>query len=122
MNKTILLVEDDDSIAEVIQIILEGEGYVVISDNTGELVLNNTLQVSPDMAIVDYLLPGTNGAEVVSAIKKSPLFGHIPIIMMSANTEAELRQIAKESGVKHVMPKPFDVDNFLKKVRSILPV
>lgn len=117
--KTILIVEDDNSIADVLKIILEGEGFRVVIDPTGDSVIDG-LNDHIDLGLIDYLLPGKSGIDVIEALKKHVSYSSIPLILMSANTETELAQIAKNCGVSSYLPKPFDIADLISKVKSLL--
>lgn len=116
--KTILLIEDDESIAEVIGIILKGEGYTVITDNNGKIITQKT-PPNFDIAIVDYLLPGMTGGEIITIIKNNPHTKKTPIILMSANTESELANIARNLKVAEYLAKPFDIKDLIKRVKQL---
>lgn len=119
--KHIYVIEDDASIAEVISIILEGEGFRVTLDANGDKLFGNKPPKDPiDLVLVDYLLPGTTGAEIVKALSKSTSLSSVPVVMMSANSERELADIAKSLGVSHYLPKPFDVVALIEIVNKAL--
>jgi DNA-binding response OmpR family regulator len=107
MRKKILVVDDDESIAEVVQIVLEGEGYQVSTNMDGENL--HFLQGNvPDLILLDVLLAGIDGRDICRSLKSNLLTQHIPVIMLSAHSDAS--KVADMSGADDFLEKPFDVD------------
>jgi DNA-binding response OmpR family regulator len=118
--KTILIIEDDESIAEVISLILaDAHPYKILINSTG-IIDKKLLSTSLDLILVDYLLPHTTGAEIIRSFRKSSKNAKTPIILMSANTERQLMRLAKQLDVEDTLPKPFDINNLVEKVNKIL--
>jgi CheY-like chemotaxis protein len=107
MGRTILVVDDDDGIIEVVRIILEGEGYQVRANMDGNLhhILTDDL---PDLILLDVLIAGIDGREICQSLKKHDRTHSIPVIMLSAHSDAH--KIAEDSGADGFLEKPFDVD------------
>ncbi len=107
MGKKILVVDDDEGIVEVVQIVLEGEGYQVSTNMDGEDL--HFLQESvPDLILLDVLLAGIDGRDVCRSLKSDPATQHIPVIILSAHSDAS--RVADMSGADDFLEKPFDVD------------
>jgi DNA-binding NtrC family response regulator len=112
-EKTIFVVDDDDSIQESMKLILESEGYKVetASDSQG---LSKRLQSTiPDMIILDYRLPGENGTEIATNLKADVHTKNIPLIMVSSHDVANL---AKNTGFTDFFEKPFDIETLISTV------
>lgn len=115
-NKTILIVDDDTSIINIMSLILRNAGYNVSTNGNGDL---HFLQdhIYPDLILLDNELGSKNGAEICRHLKDNPLTQHIPIMLVSA-TEG-LAQISVHAGANDFLPKPFDVETLLLKVASL---
>src|SRR5947209_19716753 len=113
-RKKILVVDDEPDILEVLNVILEEEGYLVLITDKGEhleKLLNGGL---PDLILLDMLLSGKDGREIVKQLKRQDETKHIPVIMFSAHPRAE--QMAREAGADDFIDKPFDIDDLLSTV------
>ena len=115
-KKKILVAEDDKAIVDVVKIILENEGYDVLTANQGEHVFKIVEEHSPDMILLDIWLFGEDGGEIAKTLKGKAHLQHIPLVMMSANNETE--KITKESGADDFLLKPFNIDDLLNIVRK----
>jgi len=107
MGKKILVVDDDEGIMEVVQIVLEGEGYQVSTNMDGEN-LHFRQENVPDLILLDVLLAGIDGRDICRSLKSNPATQHIPVIMLSAHSDAS--KVADTSGADDFLEKPFDVD------------
>jgi DNA-binding response OmpR family regulator len=117
-RKKILVVEDEPDILEFLQVILEEEGYAVLTSDKGEFLEQLDNSNLPDLIIVDVLLSGKDGREIVKQMKSQEETKHIPVIMFSAHPSAE--QTAREAGAEDFLAKPFDIDELLAKVAKYL--
>jgi CheY-like chemotaxis protein len=115
--KKILVVDDDDGILEVVQIVLEGEGYLVETCKNGACLQEYAAQ-SPDLILLDVLLSGEDGRELCKKLKQNELTRHIPIVMLSAHSDAS--KIVDGSGADDFLEKPFDVDVLIEMVDRYL--
>ncbi len=107
MGKKILVVDDDEGIVEVVQIVLEGEGYQVHTSMDGEN-LNHINHDAPDLILLDVLLAGIDGRDICKSLKSNEATRHIPVIMLSAHSDAS--KVADTGGADDFLEKPFDVD------------
>ncbi|MEW6428350.1 MAG: response regulator [Thermodesulfobacteriota bacterium] len=115
----ILVVDDDPTNLEVITELLEDENYTVLTADTGEAAMA-ALDDSIDLVILDWMLPGISGIEVLTAIKKDPVLCDIPVIMQTARAYAENVVEGLEAGACHYLTKPFTSEVLLSMVRSTL--
>lgn len=116
MKKKILVAEDDKAIIEVVRIILENEGYDVLTADQGEHVYKTIDKHAPDMILLDIWLFGEDGGQIAKTIKSKSHTKHIPLVMMSANNETE--KITKEAGADDFLLKPFNIDDLLYMVKK----
>ncbi|TMC16683.1 MAG: response regulator, partial [Chloroflexi bacterium] len=113
MMKKILVVDDDESILEVVQIALESEGYHVqtITNSRGLQKLTND---RPDLILLDMILGGEDGRILCQRLKSNEETRLIPVIILSAHSDAG--QVADTSGADDFLEKPFDIDALLDMV------
>ena len=117
MGKKILVVDDDEGIVEVVQIVLEGEGYQVHTSIDGER-LNHLGTDAPDLILLDVLLAGMDGRDICRSLKSNKATCHIPVIMLSAHSDAS--KVADSGGADDFLEKPFDVDVLINIVAKHL--
>ena len=117
MTKKILVVDDDEGILEVVQIVLEGEGYRVQTSLNGECLWNLENDM-PDLVLLDVLLSGEDGRMICKRLKSDAKTAHIPIIVLSAHSDAS--KVADTSGADDFLEKPFDVDVLIEVVERHL--
>lgn len=115
---TILVVDDDEGILEVIDIILTQEKYhveAVRSEDQLQEVLKDHL---PSLILLDVLMSGVDGREISRHLKSNPKTKNIPIIIMSANTKVSTK--AEEAHADGYLQKPFDINELLETVRRYI--
>jgi CheY-like chemotaxis protein len=115
MSKRIVVIEDDDDILELMQCILEDEGYQVLASNKFER-LDAIAQQQPDLVLLDDRMPGEFGHVICSLMKSNPPTKHIPVILISATRD--LDQIAHDCNADSFLPKPFDLNELLTLVKQ----
>lgn len=118
MPRTVLVVEDDASIALGLRINLEGEGYRVFVAEDGERGLELARAESPDLIVLDVMLPQMNGLEVLQALRREGKM--MPIIILSARTGEMDKVTGLELGAEDYVAKPFSLAELLARVRAAL--
>lgn len=116
--KTILLVEDEFGIAGVLTVLLEDEGYRVLSAANGRQALSRLAEVRPDLVVTDFMMPLLDGAALGEALRADPALKDIPIIMMSAVPEAAVRM--RFDGYTAFLRKPFPIPAFFELIADTL--
>lgn len=116
--KTILVVDDEFGIAEALSSTLTDEGYRVFTAGNGKQGLALVGEVNPDLIVVDFMMPIMGGREMVEVLRADPATVNIPVIMMSAVAEAEIRR--QTDGIAAFLRKPFELDKLLGELRRIL--
>lgn len=120
MKKTILLIDDDESMLELTTELLEHEGYTVIASNNGELALELMERTPPDLVLCDVTMPGLDGYDVLHAMEKTPFLAETPFIFISARAErADVRK-GMTLGADDYLTKPFQAKELLEAVESRL--
>lgn len=116
MSKIKVLVADDDvAIGDVMQILLEDNGYEVLF-TADPLEIDRLLERNPDIVLLDIWMSGVSGKDVCLKIKNNPATSHIPVILFSANRDT--REIAAECGADGFIAKPFDINEIVEVVKK----
>jgi len=118
MPKTVLIIDDDETILEVVQIVLEGEGFDVITNSRGDYFEKQTSNKIPDLVLLDVLLAGKSGTDICRNLKHQKKFAKMPIIILSAHTAAEVEKAAEACGADFQITKPFDIEKLIKVVKK----
>ena len=116
-NEKILVVDDDSNICELLRLYLEKEGYAVKIVNDGVSAVNAFKQESPDLMILDIMLPKLDGWQVCREIRK---FSDKPIIMLTAKGETFDKVLGLELGADDYMTKPFDTKEMVARIKAVL--
>lgn len=119
-KESILVVDDERDIIELIEYNLSREGYSVFSAQTGEEALATAQSKLPELIILDLMLPGIDGLEVCKRLKKTSETENIPIIILTAKGEEADIVTGLELGADDYVTKPFSPKVLLARVRSIL--
>ena len=117
MKKNILIIEDDKALGEGLRIILEDEGYEASLVSNGASLSKTLEMYKPDLLLIDYRLPGKDGASISKDIKKRDSTKRLPIILMSASQDNML-QISKDAKVDAFIPKPFIISDLLETIEN----
>lgn len=118
MNKqTIMIVDDDENIAQLVRLYLEKEGFEIISSNRGDAALAAFKANPPSLVLLDIMLPGIDGWQVCRAIRQ---ISSIPIIMLSAKDETFDKVLGLELGADDYITKPFDPKELVARVKAVL--
>ncbi|MRR56952.1 MAG: response regulator transcription factor [Deltaproteobacteria bacterium] len=118
--KTILVIEDERDLLDLIAFNLEREGYRVITALDGTAGLESARAASPDLIILDLMLPGIMGTEICKILKKSEKTSTIPIIMLTAKGEEIDRVVGFEVGADDYVVKPFSNRELLLRIKAVL--
>lgn len=117
MKYKVLVVDDDQNIAELIRLYLEKEMYEVRIAYDGKKAVNVFYEWTPDLVILDLMIPQMDGYEVCKQIRKT---GSIPIIMLTARGEVIDKVLGLELGADDYIVKPFDPKELLARVKAVL--
>ena len=120
ISKKILIVEDDPSFSRAINHIVEKEGYEVITASNGMTGLRMAKEESPDLLILDVMLPGLDGFEICSRLRQDPPTTKLPIIMLSAKGQEADKTTGLKVGANEYLTKPVDRALLMEKVSSLL--
>ncbi len=117
---TILVVDDDPVIQQLLRVSFEMEGYEVITANDGVDGLERARADRPALMILDVMMPRMNGHEVARALKADPGTSSIPILMLSAKAQTADVSVGAASGVDDYVTKPFDPQLLLERAEDLI--
>ncbi len=120
MRQTILVVDDEPDIVEIIQYNLEKSGFDVIVAADGPTALEKARDETPDLIVLDLMLPGLEGTDVCRILKQDERTRSIPILMLTAKSEGIDRIIGLELGADDYVVKPFSPREIVLRIRNIL--
>lgn len=116
-RKTIMVIDDSIVIRKMIEIALEEEDFNIITAMSGKEGLETIEKESPNLVILDMMLPDMNGIDVLKTIKTEK---NLPVIMLSGKDSPQLIESAKEIGVDDFLPKPFRDEELVEKVKTLI--
>jgi two-component system, OmpR family, response regulator MtrA len=117
MKSRVLVVDDDPALAEMLTIVLRGEGFDTAVVGDGTRALPAVRELRPDVVLLDLMLPGMNGIDVCRAIR---LESGVPIVMLTAKTDTVDVVVGLESGADDYVVKPFKPQELIARVRARL--
>ena len=120
MLANIVTVEDEKSLITLLKYNLEKEGYKVKNAETGQEALQLIKGTLPDLVVLDWMLPDFSGIEVCKQIKRDKKLKTIPVLMLTAKSEAEDKIIGFENGVDDYLTKPFNNKELILRIKSLL--
>ncbi|MEM6940526.1 MAG: response regulator [Pseudomonadota bacterium] len=119
MTKHVILVEDEVNIAEAIRFLLSNEGWRVETLANGASAAEVIRKAVPDLVVLDVMLPGRSGFEILQDLRSDPATAHLPILMLTARGQSRDREMAEQAGVNRFMTKPFSNAEMLEAVRAL---
>ncbi|MCC6925807.1 phosphate regulon transcriptional regulator PhoB [Novosphingobium sp.] len=117
---SLLLVEDDPALAELLEFRFKGEGYKVTVTADGDEALLLAQEQVPDLVVLDWMIEGTSGIEVCRRLRKDKATAHVPILMLTARGAEEDKVRGLDIGADDYMTKPFSPRELLARVKAIL--
>ena len=117
---TILIVEDEKDIRELLAYNLSREGFSVIEADNGMAALNLAVMKHPDLVVLDLMLPGMDGLSVCKQLQRDPATADIPVIMLTAKGEEVDRIVGLELGAADYIVKPFSLREVTLRIRAVL--
>ena len=120
MKLRVLIVEDEDTLIELLEYNFKKEGYTVETATDGESALDKILFKSPDLIILDWMLPKLSGIELCRQIRNTKQIKNIPVIMLTARGEERDRLKGLEMGADDYVTKPFSINELLARAKAVL--
>lgn len=117
-NNAILIIDDDKTLVEVMQLVLKEDGYTVHTVTGWQNITTWLHSHTPDLILIDYLMPGENGAHITRRLRRHPVTAKTPIIMLAATKAYEKDGLA--AGVTTFLTKPFNLETLTGTVRRYI--
>ncbi len=119
MSKRILLVEDEPNIIEAIRFILSRDGWLVATHSDGKTAIDAVKRAEPDVLVLDVMLPGRSGFEILRELRERSETAALPVLMLTAKGQERDREQAERYGVTRFMTKPFANSDVLEAVNAM---
>ncbi len=116
----ILIVDDDKHNRDLLELMLADEGFVLFTAASGEEALAVIAQVTPDLVLLDVMMPGLDGYQVTTRIKADPLTKNIPVIIVTAHDDRAAKMLGLSAGAEDFLTKPIDRAELRMRVRNLL--
>lgn len=119
MGRHVLLIEDEPHIAEAIRFLLARDGWAVTSHGDGADAVDVIRRETPDILILDLLLPGRSGQDILADLRADPALAGLPVLVISARGQAGIRAEAERAGASQFLVKPFGNDEMIAALRRM---
>jgi DNA-binding response OmpR family regulator len=119
-SKKIIVCDDDQGILDVLQMLLETEGFIVFTEINSTNLIKQIQNKSPDLVLLDLWMPLLSGDQVLKAIRSTNDIKDLPVIVLSASVDGS--DIAADAGADDFVAKPFDLDDIISKINNLLEV
>lgn len=119
-KKKILIVEDDQTLVKMMKFRLQQEGYEVYEAMDGIQMLNELKKTTPDVIILDIMLPYMDGYSALKEARRIERFSRLPVIILSAKEKEKMKDLFIFEDVSAFIEKPFEMEELLKNIRSVL--
>ena len=121
-KKKVLIIEDEIAFSKMVKIRLEAAGYEVSIASDAYLGTQEIVKTNPDLIILDLMMPAGGGFEILDRIKNIPSKATIPVVILTGKTiESDVKARAKAYDVAAVFTKPYESDEFVDKINSLIP-
>lgn len=120
MDKRVLLIEDEPSIIEAIRFILTRDGWSVQSHSEGATATARVREAKPDVVILDVMLPGKSGFDILDELRADPELAELPVLLLTARGQQQDRERAERAGASLYMTKPFSNSEVLASVKALV--
>jgi DNA-binding response OmpR family regulator len=121
MGKRVLVIEDEPNIIEAINFILSRDGWSVDTHSNGHDAVDVVLAKAPNLVILDVMLPGRSGYDILKDLRAHPQTADLPVLMLTARGQNKDRDMAERLGASCFMTKPFSNAEMLEALRSLVP-
>ncbi|SHE43836.1 response regulator [Chryseobacterium takakiae] len=117
-SKKIMVCDDDQGILDVLQMLLESEGFTVFTEINSTNLIKQIHIDKPDLILLDLWMPLLSGDQVLKAIRSTQEIKDLPVIVLSASVDGD--DIAADAGASDFVAKPFDLDDIVSKINGLL--
>ncbi len=119
MGKRILLIEDEPNIVEAISFLLNRDGWEVSTHSNGKGATEAIARVKPDVLVLDVMLPGRSGFDILQELRANPETAGLPVLMLTARGQTKDREMAERLGATRFMTKPFSNTQVLECIQEL---
>ena len=119
MTRRVLLIEDEPNITEAIRFLLSRDGWQVETHADGTDAVDVVVSSAPDLLILDVMLPGKSGMDILRELRERDDMQALPVLMLTARGQSRDRDMAEKAGVSRFMTKPFSNAEVLTAVRDL---
>ena len=120
MSKKVLLIEDEPHIVAALRFLLQREGLTVFDHGDGLDAMQKIDSVDPDLVILDVMLPGRSGMQILQDLRDDKRLQDLPVLMLTAKGQKKDRVAAESAGASMFMTKPFANEEILRNVKALL--
>jgi DNA-binding response OmpR family regulator len=120
MGKRVLVIEDEPNIIEALSFILSRDGWTVHTHSDGLNANDRIRATPPDLVILDVMLPGKSGFDILRDLRADPEMRTLPVLMLTARGQARDRELAEKLGVNRFITKPFSNAEVIENVRALV--
>ncbi len=117
---TILVVDDEPDVVEIVRLRLERDGHIILSAPNGQAALMAAITRHPDLVVLDVMMPGLDGFEVLRRLKHGAHTADLPVIMLTAKTDFSSVAQGWSLNADNYVTKPFKVDELAQIVKDVL--
>jgi DNA-binding response OmpR family regulator len=119
-KRTILIVDDEEDVLDLLQLVFETSGFGVRRASTGKSAVSIAYELPPDVVLLDVMMPEMDGWQVLRTLKADERTRHIPVVMLSARAERRDKMIGLQEGAEGYIAKPFSPAEVVREVQSFL--
>jgi CheY-like chemotaxis protein len=120
MESTVLVCDNEEILRDLVRASLAGNGYRVVEARDGDESLEAARRLHPDLILLDMMMPGRTGIEVLGELRRDPELRAIPVIMLTARAQVTDRAAAERAGADHFLAKPFSPRELARVVGELL--
>jgi two-component system phosphate regulon response regulator PhoB len=117
---TVLIVDDEAAIRDMLCIALEAADFNTLSAENAQQAHATIIDRQPDLVLLDWMMPGTTGLELLRRLKRDDLTARIPVIMLTAKAEEDSKIAGLDAGADDFVPKPFSPRELISRVKAVL--
>ena len=119
-KRTILIVDDEEDVLDLLQLVFETSGFVVRRAASGKSAVSSAYEEPPDVVLLDVMMPEMDGWQVLRTLKGDERTRHVPVVMLSARAERRDKMIGLQEGAEGYIAKPFSPAEVVREVQSFL--
>jgi len=120
MDTTVLVCDNEEILRNLVRASLDGEGYSLIEARDGDQVLAEARRSRPDLILLDMMMPGRSGLDVLEELRGDPELRRIPVVMLTARAQVADREAAERAGADRFLTKPFSPRHLAEVVEELL--